>query len=345
MTKDITNKKNASETPLQTRDKVKGDMRISDKMKQDMRISGLDPTSYWPIVVPEDKVKGDMRISGRKTLMPTGKVELPSWEVIDKTVKQRASRDAIGRSLLYARYGNEDLTEQMITWLKSGTLGASIVMELEGNEKKDILETTPKHARIPVIRSDFTIGARSNGGGAGLVGASTAGKVVANAEDNLIFNGAPKFGVAGLRESAGLIETTSLDFGTPGNATEKVVSAIGMANDVGIMPATGWNLLLPSEQWVELMKSRISGQNREVVDVREMLGPNGNVIGLPSNLMPAGTGILIPADTEGFVELYVGLDLTTVAEEDKFGGIDVTVLEAVTVMPIVEEAIVALANI
>lgn len=185
----------------------------------------------------------------------------------------------------------------------------------DGNE--DVVDVTPKTARVPVYWKDFKIDRRifeafKNGGvDIDTATALSAAYKAAKAEDEAIINGISNDGTnydfEGLYQASTTDMNTSLDFGTFGNASDAVSNCLDELDDVGVPTNIPFNLTLNNVQRNELRKSRSTNGIKEEPDVRDML--NGGSI-LSTTCLDEGTGMLSPTPAAGkpFFDFYLTKD-------------------------------------
>jgi len=265
------------------------------------------------------------------------------YKTVDEAIYQAALGAGKVRDIIPVNATNEGLTKQVIQTavMSGGSAGVGMTIAELGLDMPEISVSTDT---IPVLGRSFTIDARNLGKNIDTATVARLTKLTVYEEDSIAIAGSSKYGIAGLYAGAGLTETTSLDFGTAGNAIKKVANAIDALNTAGIYSSKGYNLGLASTQYRQLMGSVVSGVGREAKEVRDML-EGGDIISLPH--LSDGTGLLMPVKTalKGLLELYVPFDLQSVLEKGKFGGIDGLVAEAMTPRIIDNKAIVALSGI
>lgn len=101
-------------------------------------------------------------------------------------------------------------------------------------------------------------------------------------------------------------ETTSKDFGTYGNALDKVALAINSLNDAGVY-AGAYNLTLNKTQYSELQSSLSTTGTSEYEQVLRALNENGGTSGMirKSSDVSANYGLVTPVDPTGkFFQIY-----------------------------------------
>lgn len=153
--------------------------------------------------------------------------------------------------------------------------------------------------------------------------AISAAVVVTNKEDDLLLQGwahdGSTYDVSGLYQSAGNSETTSDDFGTAGNAIDKIALAKGLLADDGIY-GMNYNLVLNPTQFAQLDGSVLTNGNREFSEVLKQLNPYPNAAPggiFQSTDVTAATGMVLPVDpARRFFEIIEAQPMKNILGED-----------------------------
>lgn len=175
--------------------------------------------------------------------------------------------------------------------------------------KRDRVEIKSGEVDIPVLYKPFEIERQdflafvNEGINLETTSSNEAGKVVTKLENELILQGwkpnGTDYKVKGLYQSASNTISTSLDFGTAGNA-DKAVNAAIAALETDSVEATAYHLIINPTQMAELRPSRNGTSGiKELPEVIESLNngsPKGPGQVWSTSLMAAGTGMVIPYD-------------------------------------------------
>jgi uncharacterized linocin/CFP29 family protein len=186
---------------------------------------------------------------------------------------------------------------------------------------EDVADFTRNHIPIPVLHKEFRIPYRdiitAQKGGFPLQAATadSASYKIMLLENSMLMNGyaadGTNYDILGLYQGAGNSESTSKDFGTAGNALDKVQLAITemLADDI----YGPYNLVLNHVQFMELAVSVLgSGAGeREMPMVKELLG-GGQIISTP--FQAVDTGMLLAQPGSGFFEAVMPVDITVRTE-------------------------------
>lgn len=223
----------------------------------------------------------------------------------------------IGRKLVYvtapAGFGVTSVDWGKIKDLSSGYVSYGFI---DGNE--DIIDISLTNSKVPVYWKDYRVNRRmyeswmKNGNDIDATSALSAGYQTVSTEDLAIIQGVSDDGtnydINGLYQGAGNDYSTSSDFGTFGNAIAALAGAYKLMVDDGV-PAYSlpMNMVLPSTQYGELLKSMSTTGIREYPIVLEML-KGGSVYSVPETILPESDGLVLPAPTVG--KPYVDFFLT-----------------------------------
>lgn len=178
---------------------------------------------------------------------------------------------------------------------------------------------------------------------------------VAEREEAIVIDGwsqdGTNYDISGLYQSAGTSETTSKDFGTYGNALDKIALAMGELDSAGVRYRS-CNLILNKTQYSELRSSKSSTGTREWSQVMDLLnesGSGGKIV--QSANITAATGLLTPVDPTGrYFQVWVPQDIRVIVGYDSKLGPEVspiygTVFERIGIDIRQSTAIVKLTNI
>lgn len=220
-----------------------------------------------------------------------------------------------GRQLVYVTapkgFGVKSVDWGKITEVSDGMVSYGFT---SGNS--DAIDTTLTNSKIPVYWKDYTVDRRTYEGWAvsGIdIDAATmisAGYKAAKAEDTAIIQGISRDGTnydfAGMYQGAGNDYSTTMDFGTYGNAKAAVAGGLALMADDGVPTDTlPMNLILAPTQYGELSASESTAGIPELDKITGLL--NGGRV-YQSNAMTAGTGLLAPTASAG--EPYLDFFLT-----------------------------------
>lgn len=279
----------------------------------------------------------------------------------DKAIIAPLQHRLIGRKLVPV---NKDLSgagmgmQSVDYWTYANMSAAEINYDvMENNE--DTVDTTEGTIRVPVIQKPYKIPYRAyqsylmQGIPVDSDLAIQAAYLVAYEEDKLILDGwAPdgtNYVVNGLYQSANNTEATALDFGTYGNAIEKVGKAITQLEADSVYGP--YNMVLNPAQKNELVASESTTGRSEWERVINMLNEQGEGLGTvySSPVMTAATGMLLPVSDPVYYDLIVakepfnvlGMDSKQGTVSPIYGG----VLDAITIRTKHTNAICTLTNI
>jgi uncharacterized linocin/CFP29 family protein len=193
----------------------------------------------------------------------------------------------------------------------------------QGDLDRDMVRVEPVIVRVPKIVRAYEIprdtfeSFRTEGIAMDTEAMLSAAFKVARKEDFYLVQGwAPNgstYEIPGLYQGAGTTESTSKDFGTFGNATDKVALVMAALAVLDITDQN-YNMGLNPTQFQELNSIRSTNGILEKPDVLTMLSPN--------DAMPAGfiyqtndvtvdTGLMTPVDLSGtYMDLLIGQDAT-----------------------------------
>jgi len=213
---------------------------------------------------------------------------------------------------------------------------------------EDALNFTRSSVKIPVLHKDFRIDRRDLASAERFgiplktEAARAAAYQVTHKENELVIVGDSGAGINGLYNAAGNVESTSLDFGTYGNALKKIRAAMALLMGDKIYPP--YNLLLHPTQFAELYGSidtSSGGSVDEASRIKAMIG--GDIIVCP--YLTEGTGLLLATPNQRKFEIVVAQDLTVEAGFDRNKNIVGKVFECVVPVVYDTNAICKLTNI
>ena len=223
--------------------------------------------------------------------------------------------------------------------LKVVEMGAAqIAYKLPKEMSRDMVRIDKTTVNIPLLYKGYEVDRdafdvwRERGVALDAAAAVSAAQVIAVEEDTAIIDGwkpdGTNYVMDGLYQSAGQDLTTTLDFGTYGNAKKAVAGGLAALEAVFVYPP--FNLTLNPVQHGELVMSESTSGIEEYPRIIKVL--NGNVDGGPGRIFssPAvvdGTGLLSPVDSARvYIELLNPQPVRNVLGEDsKMPGIsDIT---------------------
>ena len=243
-------------------------------------------------------------------------------------------------------------------WTYAEMSGAQIDYDvIENNE--DTVDTTESTIRIPVIQKPYKIPYRNyqsykmRGIPVDTDLSVQAAYLVAYQEDQLIIDGwkpdGTNYVVPGLYQSAAQTESTADDFGTYGNATDKVNKATTLLENVSVYGP--YNLVLNPAQKNELKASESTTGRPEWDRMIGVLNEQDEGIGtiFSSAVLTAGTGMLLPASDSVYFDLIVAKEpfnvLGTDSKQGEVSPIYGSVIDAITVRVKHTNAVCKLTNI
>jgi len=238
-------------------------------------------------------------------------------KAVDSELVKPLENVLIGRKLVYVT-APKGWGVTSVDWGKISEMSGGYVSYgfTDGNE--DMIDVALTNSKVPVYWKDYRVNRRLyegwqlNNTDMDTSAAQSAGYVATSTEDAAIINGVTKDGtnydINGLYQGAGNNYSTQTDFGTYGNAMAAVAGAKQLMVDDGI-PAYNipLNLVLSSTQYGELEKSTDNGFDEWPKLLRMLNG--GSIYPVPSTVLAAGTGMLLPTPTVG--RPYVDFFLTS----------------------------------
>lgn len=219
---------------------------------------------------------------------------------------------------------NIDVTE--LSELSDATIDFGLP---SGDSHRDAIKATVSNIQLPVLWKGYEIPRSAfeafvqKGIQLDSEAAISAAVVVTQKEDSLLLDGwafdGSNYDVDGLYQSAGNSETTSDDFGTAGNAIDKIAAAKGLLAEDGIY-GMNYNLALHPTQFAELDGSVLSNGERELSEVIKQLNPYPNAApGMiyQSTEITDGTGMITPVDpARRFFEIIEAQPMDNILGED-----------------------------
>jgi uncharacterized linocin/CFP29 family protein len=264
----------------------------------------------------------------------------------DKKMEMPLQQRLIGRKLIPR---NNDLSgkgigNQSIEMFKFSDISAAIIDYTVPKQSYEGVDATSATVQMAYLAKDYKIprtlfeSFKLKGLAIDADVAIQAAYKVAYAEDQLMLQGwAPdgtNYKINGLYQSANQTESTSDDFGTYGNAKDKVSAAIALAEAASVYGP--YNLVLNPTQDNELLASESTTGKSELETVLRMLNKNsptqvGQVYS--SSIMTAATGMLLPVANSVYFD-YVEAqgpvnDIGEDSKAPKFSPLYGNVLEAI----------------
>jgi len=197
-----------------------------------------------------------------------------------------------------------------VDWGKITEMSAGYVSYgfTDGNE--DMIDVALTNSKIPVYWKDYKVPRRMyeswkvNGTDIDSAAAISAGYQTVSTEDLAIIQGVTNDGtnydILGLYQGAGNDCSTSLDFGTWGNAIKAVAGAKNLMVADGV-PAYNMplNMVLPSTQYGELEASVHSTSGQLEMPIVERMLNGGAVFAVPETVLPESNGLILPTAAAG----------------------------------------------
>jgi len=236
------------------------------------------------------------------------------WELLDRAVETTAKRNMVGRRVLNL-YGPLGTGAQVIDF-KTYAGDFKAVTDLTGEGDEGLLQVPEKvYRQIPLIYKDFRIDWRDletvNNFGLPLdtTPAAMSALFVAEAEDDLIFNGNPELGIDGLLTVPGRSTLTLTgDWSEEGSAYEDVVKAIE------VLAAKGFHdpyaLVVSPQLYAKLIRAYKNTNYLELDLIKKVV--TDGVYKTPA--IKGAKGVLLATGAE-YMDLAVALDLSLVFVE------------------------------
>lgn len=250
----------------------------------------------------------------------------------DSAIVSPLQHRLIGRKLVPV---NKDLSgkglgmQSVDYWTYAAMSAAEINYDIVENNE-DAVDTTADTIRVPVIQKPYKIPRRTyesykmQGIPIDSDVAVQAAYLVAYAEDELILDGwkpdGTNYAVKGLYQSANQTETTADDFGTYGNATDKLSKVITLLEAASVYGP--YNMVLNPAQKNELKSSESTTGRPEWERILGMLNEQDEGVGTiySSPIMTAATGMVMPVSDSVYFDLIVAKEPYNVLGMDSKQG-------------------------
>lgn len=257
---------------------------------------------------------------------------------MDQRMTEPARLAAVARNL-YGHVTNIGRGKRSLDYDKIGEMGPAYVDYLGPNEsmKRDSTTLTGESLKLPYIyrpykieRPDIDAFAREGKDLPAADMASAMYQVLAQEEIVLLKGWAPdgtNYLTDGLYRAAGNQYTEAKDFGTYGNAQDAVAEALALIWKDKIY-GPNYTLVLATEQYAKLFKSRSGNDQKEWGQVLEILNynpgaPKGGIVMAHPDALDDGTALLVPVEGNGtFIDLIVSEDAHNVLGFDSKLGQD-----------------------
>lgn len=228
----------------------------------------------------------------------------------------------IGRKLVYVTpaqgFGISSVDWGKITEMSEGYVSYGFS---DGNE--DIIDVTLTNSKIPVYWKDYKVPRRMyeswrvNGTDIDSAAAISAGYQTVTSEDFAIIQGVKNDGtnydINGLYQGAGSDCSTSLDFGTWGNAIKAVAGAKTTMAGYGV-PAYNMplNMVLGHTNFGQLEASVHSTSGVLEMPIVEKMLNGGSVYAVPDTVLPDSDGLVLPTPAAGkqYFDFYLTQNYT-----------------------------------
>ncbi len=175
------------------------------------------------------------------------------WDQIDAAARASASEVLATRKVL-------PVAGPLGIGLRAGISEDEFVGDEEEGEGEAHVHV-PSARALPLLHRPFRLGARSveaflgRGEPLDLEQAAEAARIVARAEERLLFNGHPRVGVPGLLRHRGALELPLHDWSDPRRAADDLLAALAQLDSTGrhgpyaaaVAPARYWQLFRPYE--------------------------------------------------------------------------------------------------
>jgi len=221
------------------------------------------------------------------------------WEAIDNAVVGAAKSQLAGRRLLHT-IGPQG------PGLKALPFGDSPV---QGNAIEGVTTSSSCMIAVAMIHSEFTLSVRDvaayeqSGIPLDLNAAVKAAIALARQEDQIIFNGFPSIGAAGLLNMPGVRAIKLRPWNVVGDAVQDIISAVTELDTAGFLGP--YALALTPKSYNHLFRLYPQSDTTELEHARQVV--TDSIIKAPA--LPGG-GVLI--DTSGpFANIVLGQDMMT----------------------------------
>ncbi|WP_170240368.1 family 1 encapsulin nanocompartment shell protein [Thermosediminibacter litoriperuensis] len=230
------------------------------------------------------------------------------WELIDRAVVSAAEKHMVGRRFI-SLYGPLGAGVQHITFnTYAGEFKALI--DLSGENGEDVIWTTGKtYKQIPIIYKDFKLDWRdietSTKFGIPLdtTPAALSAIFVAEAEDELIFNGSQELDISGLLTAPGRTSIATGNWSQEGAAYDDVVRAVEALSSKGFYGP--YALVVSPKLYSRLIRAYKNTNYLEIDLIKKLV--TGGVFQTPA--IKGDRGVLVSTDPE-YVDLALAQDLT-----------------------------------
>jgi len=228
----------------------------------------------------------------------------------------------IGRKLVYvtpaAGFGVSSVDWGKITEMSEGYVSYGFT---SGNE--DMIDVTLTNNKIPIYWKDYKVPRRMyeswlvNGTNIDTAAALSAGYQTVSAEDMAIIQGVKgdgtNYDINGLYQGAGNDFSSSMDFGTWGNAIKALAGAKAKMAEDGV-PAYNMplNMVLGNTNYSELESSVHSTSGQLEMPIVERMLNGGAIYVVPDTTLPDSDGLVLPTPAAGkaYVDFYLTQNYT-----------------------------------
>jgi uncharacterized linocin/CFP29 family protein len=249
------------------------------------------------------------------------------WAQLDQAVVQVARRFLIGRRFL-SLFGplGPGVEVLAVNRYHGWDLGR---IDMTGDAPQEVALTERTYLRLPMLHKDFVLywrdiqQSRQSGLAIDLGPAQAAAAFVAEAEDHLVFHGAPDDGVPGLLTVEGRRVLPAQDWSEPGNAFADVVRAVTHLTSAGFYPP--YAAVVGPEAWA--LWHRLYG-NSGLLEIDQIAKLLQHPV-LISPVVPPRTAVVVALGEEN-LDLAVGLDMTVAFLETAAMNPRFRVLETLT---------------
>jgi uncharacterized linocin/CFP29 family protein len=252
------------------------------------------------------------------------------WEAIDDAVVGAARSQLAGRRL--------------VRTLDPKGLGAKVLPFGDAPVTGNLVEgvTVSSSCMIPVtmLHSEFTLSVRDiaafeqSGTPLDLNAAVKAAIALARQEDQIVFNGLPSIGAAGLLNTPGVRSVKLRPWDTVGDAVQDILGAVSQLDSAGFLGP--YTLALTPKSYNHLFRLYPQSDTTELEHARQIV--TAGIIKAPA--LPGG-GVLI--DTSGpFASIVLGQDMMTSFIGPAPGQYEFAILESLALWVQVPEAVCVL---
>jgi len=267
-------------------------------------------------------------------------------KIFDNKIEMPLQQRLIGRKLISRNdeLSGKGIGNQSIDMFKFSDISAAIIDYTVPEPSHETVDATTATVQMAYLAKDYLIpktlfeSFKLKGVPIDADMAIQAAYKVAYAEDQLFLQGwtpdGTNYKIPGLYQSANQTETTSKDFGTYGNAKDKISLGITKLEDKSVFGP--YNVVLNPTQKNELIVSESTGGNQEWDTILRMINENtesriGQIFSSP--IITVGTGMLLPVQNSVYFD-YVEAqgpvnDIGQDSKRPKFSPLFGNVLEAV----------------